>query len=234
MVIKVKDLSKNYGDTCALKSVSFTIPDKSIVGLVGHNGSGKTTLLEILSGIKTFDKGSMNIVTDRKFKQKLGVVLQNNSFYDDARVNELLSLFASFYKDTMNIEELMHITGIEKYAKKLYRSLSGGMKQKVNIALALINKPELLILDEPTTGLDPLARRELWDIVKECGNNTTIIISSHYMDEIEENCNNLLFLKNGEILESGPLKIILDEKQMDLNSYYVKINEQEKRNEKCV
>lgn len=234
MDINVKDLVKNYGNTCALKGISFAIPDKSIVGLVGHNGSGKTTLLDIISGLKPFDQGSMNITIDRKMKRKLGVVLQNNAFYDDAKVGELLSLFGSFYKNTMEINELIQITGIEKYVDKLYRNLSGGMKQKVNIALALINRPELLILDEPTTGLDPLARRELWKIVKKYASEATVIISSHYMDEVEENCDYLLFLKDGNVVENGPLKQILERKNMNLDNYYVMINEQESINEKCV
>jgi ABC-2 type transport system ATP-binding protein len=224
MEIKAEGMIKNYGDVHALKGISFSIPNKSVVGLVGHNGSGKTTLLEILSGLKKHDKGYLSVKVDRRFKDNLGVVLQNNAFYDDAKVGELIALFGSFYNKTIETNKLIDLTGIKNYINKLYRNLSGGMKQKVNIALALINKPELLILDEPTTGLDPLARRELWKIVKKYASETTIIISSHYMDEIEENCDHILILKDGNVIDNVPLKNLLIKQRMNLNSYYMEIN----------
>ncbi|KXF72168.1 ABC transporter, partial [Enterococcus faecalis] len=165
MNITADQITKNYGETIALQSVSFDFPKNSIVGVVGHNGSGKTTLLEILCGLRKEDGGKMNVKIDKEYKSKLGVILQNNAFYDDAKVIELLKLFSSFYKETVDIDELIDITQIREYSHKFYKDLSGGMKQKVNIALALLNNPEIMILDEPTTGLDPIARKELWGIV---------------------------------------------------------------------
>lgn len=226
MEIVIKNLTKKYGSVIALNNINLKIPSNTTVGLIGHNGSGKTTLLEILCGIKSFDEGEINLSLDSEYKENLGVILQDNSFYYDARVDELIELYASFYKKTVDLEMLMDEVGITSYKKQFYRNLSGGMKQRVNLALALVNDPTFLILDEPTTGLDPLARKEFWKILKKSMNNSTIIISSHYMDEIEENCDYLLFLKDGIVIEADYLDNILKRNKMKLSDYYIEKNQE--------
>ncbi len=226
MDIVIKNLSKTYDDITALNGINLEIPSNTTVGLIGHNGSGKTTLLEILCGIKSFDEGKINLSLDYEYKEKIGVILQDNAFYYDARVDELVELYASFYKSTIDLEALMDEVGITSFRKQFYRNLSGGMKQRVNLALALVNNPELLILDEPTTGLDPLARKEFWTLLKKMMNHATIIISSHYMDEIEENCDYLVFLKNGFVVEADYLDCILNRAQMKLSDYYIEVNQE--------
>ncbi|MET3562579.1 ABC-2 type transport system ATP-binding protein [Enterococcus rotai] len=213
--------------------INFNFESNNIVGIIGHNGSGKTTLLEILCGLRKFDSGEMNIEINNKYRQKLGVILQENAFYESAKVYELLELFASFYEETFNIEKLIELIGIKKYQNKTYRSLSGGMKQKVNIALAIINKPNLLILDEPTTGLDPLAREELWNIIKAFSKDRLIIVSSHYMDEIQQNCSHVLFLKNGKKVFSGEVSELIAKRKKDLLAIYLEENNEKGDEEKC-
>ncbi len=226
MEILIKNLSKTYDKVTALNGINLEIPSNTTVGLIGHNGSGKTTLLEILCGIKSFDEGEISLSLDHEYKEKLGVILQDNSFYYDARVDELIELYASFYKHSVDLEALMNEVGITSFRKKLYRNLSGGMKQRVNLALALVNDPTLLILDEPTTGLDPLARKEFWALLKKMMHHATIIISSHYMDEIEENCDYLVFLKDGFVVEADHLDRVLERAQMKLSDYYVEMNQE--------
>ncbi len=224
MNIELKNISKYYDDVKALDNISLSIPIGSTVGIIGHNGSGKTTMMEILSGLRKPDSGSMNFNVDQKYKDKLGVILQQSSFYDDAKVDELIELFATFYSYHVDLDYLMKLTGITSYKNKLYRSLSGGMKQKVNIALALVNDPEILILDEPTTGLDPLARLELWNIIKSFSENSTVLVSSHYMDEIEKYCDYLIFLKDGKLIECGSVKDVKDRENISLEDYYLRVN----------
>ena len=224
MNIIADQITKNYGEIIALQSVSFDFPKNSIVGVVGHNGSGKTTLLEILCGLRKEDAGRMNVKINKEYKSKLGVILQNNAFYDDAKVIELLKLFSSFYKETVDIDELIDITQIREYSHKFYKDLSGGMKQKVNIALALLNNPEIMILDEPTTGLDPIARKELWGIVHRFAKNNIVFLSSHYMDKVESNCTHLLFLKKGKVVECGKLSDILSKYDTNMNEFYLEKN----------
>lgn len=180
--------------------------------------------ITILSGLRKPDSGSMNFNVDQKYKDKLGVILQQSSFYDDAKVDELIELFATFYSYHVDLDYLMKLTGITSYKNKLYRSLSGGMKQKVNIALTLVNDPEILILDEPTTGLDPLARLELWKIIKNFSENSTVLVSSHYMDEIEKYCDYLIFLKDGKLIECGSVKDVKDRENISLEDYYLRVN----------
>ena len=225
MDIIVNNLSKAYGTTLALDNATLTIPDKKKTAVIGHNGSGKTTLLEILCGLRRFDQGTINLEFDDEYKEKLGVILQDNAFYHDAKAIELIELFSTFYKTHADLDYIIKLTGIESFMNRFYRNLSGGMKQKVNIALALVNNPRILILDEPTTGLDPLARKELWQIITAFSQNTLTLISSHYMDEIERNCDYLIFLKDGKLIECDYVSAVLDRAKMSLEDYYISVNE---------
>ncbi|NVY96184.1 ABC transporter ATP-binding protein [Lactobacillus sp. DCY120] len=227
MKVIAKNITKKYDDFFALNNISFELPENKIIGLIGHNGSGKTTILEIMAGLKKSDMGSLSYTQNRKFKADLGVVLQDNEFYSDAKVGELLSLFASFYPQNVDILQLEKKTKIDKFRNEFYRNLSGGMKQRVNIAIALVNNPSFLILDEPTTGLDPLARRDLWKLINSVTEKTTTVISSHYMDEVEKNCDYLIMLKNGSIVLKGYTKDIVNSNSMSLDELYIQINESE-------
>ncbi|MFJ6266050.1 ABC transporter ATP-binding protein [Lysinibacillus xylanilyticus] len=229
MDIVAKNIGKKYGNIIALENINFNFHPGAIIGVIGHNGSGKTTLLEILGGLREPTEGEFNIKIDRKYKEKLGVVLQENAFYDNAKVDELLELFASFYQKSFDVEKVIETTGISEYRKRKYKDLSGGMKQKVNIALALINDPNIIILDEPTTGLDPLARNSLWEIIKNESKNKIIFISSHYMDEVEENCSHLMFLKKGRIVLLGEIEESLKIENRSLKQIYIEYNDEKSK-----
>lgn len=154
--MRVNNLKKDFKDVEALKGISFEFEAPSFVGVIGHNGSGKTTMLEILMGIQTATSGTVDYSNEfelKDMKENIGVILQSNAFYSNMKVIELLRLFKSYYKDTFEINYLMDKLKITDYQNKYYDKLSGGMKQKVNLALAFINKPKVVFLDEPTTGL---------------------------------------------------------------------------------
>ncbi|MFD6508778.1 ABC transporter ATP-binding protein [Bacillus sp. NPDC060175] len=231
MDIIINNLDKKYGNMYALKDLNLKIKENSTVGIIGHNGSGKTTLLEILSGLKKPTSGNVNFLNGKDFKEDLGVVLQENSFYEDVKVIELIKLFSTFYKSTMDVNEIISVTGIEGYINEYYKNLSGGMKQRVNIALAILNKPRLLLLDEPTTGLDPIAREDLWSIVRKQSNNTTILLSSHYMEEVEKYCSHILFLIKGNVHYFGEVKELINKEQKSLSDIYISWNHEGAKNQ---
>ncbi len=225
--MKVEHLEMKYNDTVALSDICFEVKAPSKLAIIGHNGSGKTTLLEILMGIKKPTKG--HVERDGKerdeFKEKLGVILQDNAFYENIKVIELLRLFSSYYKDTYEIDQLIDLLGISAFKNKYYSKLSGGMRQKVNLALAFINKPEYVLLDEPTTGLDPIARKEFWEMLEKFCSNTLLMLSSHYMEEIQQNCSQVLYLSNGRLIFFGDIKELLErEKETSLVDVYLKIS----------
>lgn len=207
-ILKIRNVSKRYDDVTALNNISFEVVSPCIIGVIGHNGSGKTTLLEILMGIRKPTSGQiLNLNPESKeFKQELGVILQENAVYENIKVYELLRLFKSYYRDTYDIEYLVDVLDMHAYKSKLYSQLSGGMKQKVNLALAFINKPKYVFLDEPTTGLDPIARRNLWNSLNVLCENTTVFLSSHYMEEVEQNCQYLIYLDNGDLIYFGGIE----------------------------
>ncbi|MFT8401654.1 MAG: ABC transporter ATP-binding protein [Lentilactobacillus diolivorans] len=220
MKLSTTGLTKTYGKNVALNGVSIDIPSGEIIGLVGHNGSGKTTFLEILAGLKKPTSGTLSYKPNKDFKRKLGVVLQENEFYPDAKVKEILELFGSFYSNHESIDSVLIKTKTKRFSNEYYRNLSGGMKQRVNIAVALLNAPDVLILDEPTTGLDPIARRDLWSLISSVGHRTTTIVSSHYMDEVERNCDQLVMLKRGKVLMNDSVSNIVKQTGKSLEDIY--------------
>lgn len=225
MKLSTTGLTKTYGKNVALNGVSIDIPSGEIIGLIGHNGSGKTTFLEILAGLKKPTSGTLSYKPNKDFKRKLGVVLQENEFYPDAKVKEILELFGSFYSKHESIDSVLIKTKTKRFSNEYYRNLSGGMKQRVNIAVALLNSPDLLILDEPTTGLDPIARRDLWSLISSVGHRTTTIVSSHYMDEVERNCDQLVMLKRGKVLMNDTVSNIVKQTGKSLEDIYIEKNE---------
>ncbi len=217
-VIEVKDIKKKYGEVVAVSGVSFSVEKGEVFGLLGPNGAGKTTTVEMLEGITKIDEGEAFIEgikvsqNNHTLQNIIGVSLQSNNFFDDLSLAEILSLFASFFNIKINPKEyLEEVTLVEK-SKTKFKEISGGQKQRFTIALALVNNPKVLFLDEPTTGLDPQSRRHLWDIVeglKEKGK--TIILTTHFMDEAERLADRVAVMDSGKILKMGtPTELIQD------------------------
>jgi ABC-2 type transport system ATP-binding protein len=199
-IISVKDLVKNYGDFTAVKGISFDVYEGEIFGLLGPNGAGKTTTLEIIETLRKKTSGDitvdgLSIDTDGNLiKQRIGVQLQAAGYYPNLNLTELISLFCGLYGVNVSAAEMLHKVALGDKAKAKYKELSGGQKQRFSIATTLINDPRVIFLDEPTTGLDPQARRNLWDLIREIrANGTTIVITTHYMDEAEVLCDRVAF-----------------------------------------
>lgn len=207
VILKVKNLKKSYGGKDVVKGVTFEVKKGETFGILGPNGAGKTTTLEMIEALRPIDSGEVildGIVVDRNpqaVKQIIGIQLQSSSFYTKMTLAELLKLFASFYGETANPKELLKEVELEEKSGSFVESLSGGQKQRFSIATALVNKPHVLFLDEPTTGLDPQARRHLWDLihqVKEKG--ITVILTTHYLEEAEMLCDRVAIMDNGKII----------------------------------
>jgi len=206
-IIQVKDLHKTYGDTQAVDGVSFEVEKGEVFGILGPNGAGKTTTLEIIETIRKQDRGEVLIngldchQHSHKIKQIIGVQLQSSSFFDYLNLKELLNLFASFYNRTIDPSEILGKVELTDKANQRIKQLSGGQKQRFSIAAALVNQPEILFLDEPTTGLDPQARHHLWDVIRgQNQDGITIVLTTHYMEEAEELCNRVAIMNQGKIV----------------------------------
>jgi len=219
-VIEVKNVWKSFKTVQAVKGIDLKIPKGQFVALLGPNGAGKTTLVEMIEGIQKPDKGDITIMS-KKWKGNedelhniIGLSLQETRFIDKLRVSETLLLFAGFFnlgKDRVN--EIIAIVGLEEKRKSYVVNLSGGQRQRLAIGIALINHPAILLLDEPTTGLDPNARREIWEILKELKtkSETSMILTTHYMEEAEILCDYIVIMDNGVILKEGTLQQLLEE-----------------------
>lgn len=206
-IINVKGLVKNYGSFKAVKGIDFQVFKGEIVGLLGPNGAGKTTTLEMLVGLRKPDEGtaiigSFDILRDlKKIKEIIGVQLQSTSLFELLTVEEILQMYASFYPSHISIAQLIDDMLLSEKRKSRIKGLSGGQKQRLAIALALVHDPEVVFLDEPTTGLDPQARRTLWDIVLQLKNKgKTIVLTTHYMDEAHILCDRIAIMDQGELI----------------------------------
>jgi ABC-2 type transport system ATP-binding protein len=218
LIIEVADLKKKYKQFEALKGISFQVQKNEIFGILGPNGAGKTTTLEIIEGLKKQTSGTCTVLgfDNAKdlfaIKSKIGVQLQSSEYFDFLSLEELLRLFASLYRQKINAREILAKVGLESKIKAKVRELSGGQKQRFTVASALVHKPEILFLDEPTTGLDPQARRSMWLLIKELNSQgITIIMTTHYMEEAEYLCQRIAILDQGKILcIDKPRKLIED------------------------
>ena len=206
-MIKVTDLKKSYGNFEAVKGISFDVKEGEIFGLLGPNGAGKSTTLEIMETLRFKTSGTINIAgfdLDKQpdeIKKIIGVQLQTSGFYPGLRLIELVELFNGLYNRKVDAMELLAKVNLEEKAKSIYKSLSGGQKQRFSIATTLINKPKLIFLDEPTTGLDPQARRNLWDLIRSIRDSgTTVVITTHYMDEAEILCDRVAIVDSGKLI----------------------------------
>jgi ABC-2 type transport system ATP-binding protein len=206
-IISVQNLVKNYGNFEAVKGLSFDVYEGEIFGLLGPNGAGKSTTLEIIETLRPKTSGTVTVAglsLDEKpneIKKIVGVQLQSSGYYPGLNLVELIYLFAGLYNQEVDAIALLKKVNLEDKAKSKYKELSGGQKQRFSIATTLINKPKIIFLDEPTTGLDPQARRNLWDLIKDIqSTGTTIILTTHYMDEAEELCNRVAIVDKGKII----------------------------------
>jgi len=206
-IIEVQDLVKKYGDFTAVNGISFDVYENEIFGLLGTNGAGKSTTLEIIETLREKTSGKvfvdgMDLDKDPEgIKKVIGVQLQSSGYYPGLNLLELIDLFCGLYNQQADAKELLKIFNLEDKAKNKFKELSGGQKQRFSIATTLINKPKIIFLDEPTTGLDPQARRNLWDLilqVREQG--TTVVLTTHYMDEAEILCDRCAIVDHGRII----------------------------------
>ena len=209
-VVRVEDLRKAYGDVRAVDGISFSVARGEVFGLLGPNGAGKTTTIEMLEGLLRPDSGTATVLdidvtrNPERLKERIGVQLQTAALYPNLTVVELLDLFGSFYAHRRPTSDLVRELGLEEREIALSKELSGGQRQRLSVALALVNDPELVFLDEPTTGLDPQARRSLWDQIEQLrASDRTVILTTHYMEEAERLCDRVAIMDHGKILEIG-------------------------------
>jgi len=205
--VQVEQLRKTYGDLTAVDGISFTIEQGEVFGLLGPNGAGKTTTLEIMEGLRSSDSGRVSISGMElpgafdQLKQIIGVQLQATSLYDRIEVAEVLALFGSYYEKSLSVDELLKLVSLEEKRKDYVKNLSGGQLQRLALALALVNDPRLVFLDEPTTGLDPQARQNLWTIIERMkGEGRTVILTTHYMEEAERLADRVAVIDHGKII----------------------------------
>ncbi|MFN9595984.1 MAG: ABC transporter ATP-binding protein [Bacteroidota bacterium] len=216
-IITVKDLVKEYGPLRAVDGISFEVMEGEIFGLLGPNGAGKTTTLEIIETLREPTSGTVTVcgLSIRKeadaIKQQIGVQLQAAGYYPSLTLIELIRLFAGLYNRDVNAEEILGKVSLTDKSKAKYKELSGGQKQRFSIATTLINQPRVVFLDEPTTGLDPQARRNLWDLIRDIrAKGTTVVITTHYMDEAEQLCDRVAIVEKGKVIAIDTPDALID------------------------
>jgi ABC-2 type transport system ATP-binding protein len=209
-IIEVHNLTKRYGEVQALRGVSFEVQEGEVFGLLGPNGAGKTSTVEILEGLRPADSGIVTVcgldpqTPGNTFKQEIGAVLQATALPDKLRVGEAVSMFASFYKRRRDPAALLKRFGLEEKRNTFYSQLSGGQKQRLALAMSLVNEPKVLFLDEPTAGLDPQVRREIYTIIEELKKERkTIVLTTHYIEEAEKLCDRVAIVDQGRVIAQG-------------------------------
>jgi len=212
-IIEVRGLTKIYGSLIAVDNVSFDVREGEVFSLLGPNGAGKTTTVEMIEGIRKPTKGEIKVFggkLDRKVKEKIGVLPQEFQSMERLTVRETLEYFSSFYNKSMDIDELIEIVGLTEKKNTLYKNLSGGQKRALGVAIALVNDPSLIFLDEPTTGLDPAARRNLWKAIRKLKKEgKTVFLTTHYMEEAEYLADRVAIMHHGKIIAiDEPYKLI--------------------------
>jgi ABC-2 type transport system ATP-binding protein len=209
--ISVRDLSKSYGALEAVRGIGFEVERGEVFGLLGPNGAGKTTTVEILEGYRKRDAGQVEVLgTDPAhaggdWRERIGVVLQSSAMYETLTVSESLRLFAGYYSNPRPVDEVVELVGLRDKRDQRVRRLSGGQRRRLDLGLALVGDPELIFLDEPTTGFDPHARRQAWETLRSLrGLGKTIVLTTHYLDEAERLADRVAVLRRGEIVAVGP------------------------------
>jgi len=208
--IAVKDLHKAYGKTEALRGISFDVAAGEVFGLLGPNGAGKTTTVEILEGYRTRDDGTVEVLgfdparAERGFRERIGVVLQSSELWSNLTVRETHRIFAGYYERPRDVDETIELVGLTAKRDARVKTLSGGQKRRLDLGLALVGDPELLFLDEPTTGFDPAARRAAWELVRALRDlGKTILLTTHYLDEAQQLADRVAVLREGRIVRLG-------------------------------
>ena len=226
-VIRVSDLKKYYGDVKAVEGVTFEVARGEVFGMLGPNGAGKTTTIEVLEGLREPNSGVVEVFGldvckhPESIKQKIGVQLQSVSLYPRLTVTELLDLFGTFFNHRVPTKQLIDAVDLGERASARSMDLSGGQQQRLSIALALVNDPDLVFLDEPTTGLDPQARRSLWDLVKGLQEKgKSVVLTTHYMEEATELCDRVAIMDHGHILEMGSVPDLIGRRFKERAVYF--------------
>ncbi len=209
-LLSVTNLTKHYGDVHAVDGISFAVPRGTVFTILGPNGAGKTTTLEILEGLRPPDSGEIEIFgkqvsrIDRHVKERIGVLLQEANFEPYLKVHETIELFAAFFAHARSTQEILELVSLTDKKNALIKNLSGGQRQRLALGVALVNDPDLLFLDEPTTGLDPQARHNIWSIVTNLKKrNRTVVLTTHYMEEAESLSDYVCIMDHGKIIASG-------------------------------
>lgn len=217
-IIKVKNLEKRYGNFEAIRGLSFTIYQGEIFGLLGPNGAGKSTTLEIIETLREKTSGAVEVcgydldANTAAIKNLIGVQLQSSGYYPGLNLTQLLNLFAGLYNTTVNPLEILAMVNLEEKAKAKVKELSGGQRQRFSIATTLVNRPKVIFLDEPTTGLDPQARRSLWELIRTIrAAGTTVVITTHYMDEAEYLCDRIAIMDQGKLIALDTPDTLIDQ-----------------------
>ena len=210
--VRCAGLIKRFGDLTAVDGLDLVVEAGECFGLLGPNGAGKTTTVEILEGLTPSDAGAVEVLgerwtgggSDRRLRERLGIQLQETKLPDKLTVEETIRLFASFYREAQDAEEVLALVELGEKRRAWYTKLSGGQKQRLAVACALVNRPELLFLDEPTTGLDPQSRRQLWDVIETFrARGNTVLLTTHYMEEAERLCDRVAILDHGKVIALG-------------------------------
>ncbi len=216
--LRLRGLRKTFPKVVAVDGVDLDVAQGEVFGLLGPNGAGKTTTLEIIEGLTSSDAGEIEILgltwarNGREIRSRIGVQLQSTSLFNKITPRESLDLYGSYYPKRRSTEELLRLVQLEEKADAYHITLSGGQQQRLALAMALVNDPELVFLDEPTTGLDPQARRGLWDVVRSMkAEGRTVVLTTHYMDEAEALCDRLAIMDHGKVIATGtPASLIAD------------------------
>jgi ABC-2 type transport system ATP-binding protein len=208
--VAVSDLHKSYGPHQALRGIDFEIAAGEVFGLLGPNGAGKTTTVEILEGYRRPDSGAVSVLGEDPqragldWRERIGVVLQSGSMYQNLTVTESLTLFAGYYQQPLEVERVIELVGLDEKRHARVRTLSGGQKRRLDLGLGLVGDPEILFLDEPTTGFDPAARRAAWEVIRSLRSlGKTILLTTHYLDEAEQLSDRVAVLREGKIVAIG-------------------------------
>jgi ABC-2 type transport system ATP-binding protein len=209
--ILVRDLHKRYGDHHAVRGLDFEVAPGEVFGLLGPNGAGKTTTVEILEGYRTRTSGIVSVLghdpqqRSRELRERMGIVLQSTGMYRHIAVREAIAHWARFYPRPRDVDEVVDVAGLREKADAYTRTLSGGQLRRLDFALALVGDPELIFLDEPTTGFDPAARRAAWDVIRSLQDlGKTVLLTTHYLDEAQALCDRVAIVKEGRFVAEGP------------------------------
>ena len=218
IAIETNNLTKKYGDSLAIKELSLTVNVGEVFALLGPNGAGKTTTVEILEGHRSKTSGQVTVLRmdpsndSAAFRSKIGIVLQETGIEQYLTASEILEQFTNFYETPRKVSDLLEMTGLTEEKNKRVKKLSGGQKRRLDVAIGLCGNPDLLFLDEPTTGFDPSARRNFWDMIKKLKTDgTTVVLTTHYMEEAEYLADTVALMNHGELITQGSLSELRDE-----------------------